>query len=239
MKLSIENLHATIDGTPILKGLNLEVRAGEIHAIMGPNGAGKSTLVQVLAGHPAYTITEGKILLDGQDITTLEPEERAKLGLFVAFQTPPEIPGVSLVHFLHLMTNSVRKLPLSEELFLPLLDKKMNLLKIEPRFKERHLNDGFSGGEKKRSEILQMALLDPKVALLDEIDSGLDVDAMRIIAEGINQLMTPQKSLILVTHYQRFLDLVRPQYVHVLVDGKIAQSGGSELALQLEAEGYG
>ncbi len=239
MNLVIENLHVAIEGKPILKGLNLTVQAGEIHAIMGPNGAGKSTLAKVLAGHPDYRVTEGRVILDGEDLAALEPEQRAQLGLFIGFQTPPEIPGVTVAHFLHQAFNGVRKIPLSEDHFAPILEEKMRLVQMDPRFKERFLNDGFSGGEKKRNEILQMALLDPKVALLDEIDSGLDVDAMRLVAQAIHQLRTPQKALILITHYQRFLDLVKPHFVHVLGDGRIVQSGTAQLALELEAKGYG
>lgn len=240
--LEIQNLSAAIDDRPILKGLNLTVNPGEIHAIMGPNGAGKSTLAKVIAGHPSYTITEGKVMLNGENILELPPEVRAHKGLFMSFQYPVEIPGVSNLEFLRAAYNAQRKargekeLPLAE--FETLLDKQMALMEVRPEFKERNLNEGFSGGEKKRNEILQMALLNPQVAILDETDSGLDIDAMRIVARGIKKLLTPERGLILITHYQRLLDYITPTYVHVMVDGRLVQSGGAKLALELEKRGY-
>lgn len=240
--LVIKNLHATIDSQPILKGLNLEVNPGEIHAIMGPNGAGKSTLAKILAGHPVYEVTEGEILFEGQNLLDLDPEERSHKGIFMSFQYPPEIPGVSTAQFLHMAHNAQKKShgekPLSEQEFLKLLEEKMSWVKMRSEFKERNVNEGFSGGEKKRNEILQMAILEPKVAILDETDSGLDIDAMRIVADGVNRLMDGKRSLIVITHYQRLLDYIKPDFVHVLVDGKIAQSGNAELALVLEEQGY-
>jgi len=240
--IKIINLHASVEGKPILKGLNLTVKPGEIHAIMGPNGAGKSTLAKVLAGHPAYEVTQGQVIFNDQEILELDPEERAHLGLFMSFQYPVEIAGVSNVQFLHTALNANRKArnesPLSLEEFETLLAEKMKLMEIKPEFKERNLNEGFSGGEKKRNEILQMAVLGPKFAILDETDSGLDIDAMRIVANGVNQLMTPETEIILITHYQRLLDYIKPNFVHVMLDGKIVQSGGPELALELESKGY-
>lgn len=240
--LEIKNLHAATDGKSILKGLNLTIHPGEIHAIMGPNGAGKSTLAKVIAGHPSYEVTEGEILFNGQNIVEMEPEERAHLGLFMSFQYPVEIPGVSNVQFLRTAYNANRKArgqeELSKEEFEAHLKEKMAAIEIKPHFTERNVNEGFSGGEKKRNEILQMALLEPKLAILDETDSGLDIDAMRIVARGVNKLMNPDVGLILITHYQRLLDYIKPQFVHVMVDGRIAQSGGPELALELEKKGY-
>ncbi len=231
--LEIKNLHASVDETPILSGLNLSVKPGEIHAIMGPNGAGKSTLAKILAGHPAYEVTSGEIYFEGQEVLELEPEERAQLGLFMSFQYPPEISGVSNRQFLE---HALKHLPAEE--FEKRLQAKLELVKMDPSFLKRSVNEGFSGGEKKRNEILQMALLEPKLAILDETDSGLDIDAMRVIAEGVNRLMSKERALILITHYQRLLDYIQPHYVHVLAGGKIVQSGGAELAHQLEAEGY-
>lgn len=240
--IEIINLHANVDGKSILKGVNLTVKPGEIHAIMGPNGAGKSTLAKILAGHPAYEVTQGEVIFNGQNILELDPEERAHLGLFMSFQYPVEIPGVSNMQFLHTALNANRKAknqePMSLEDFEKLLDEKMKLMEIRPEFKERSLNEGFSGGEKKRNEILQMAILAPKLAILDETDSGLDIDALRIVASGVNQLMTPETEIILITHYQRLLDYIKPTFVHVMIDGKIVQSGGPELALELENKGY-
>ncbi|MBA3721064.1 MAG: Fe-S cluster assembly ATPase SufC [Parachlamydiaceae bacterium] len=240
--LEIKNLHASVDGTPILKGVNLKVAAGQIHAIMGPNGAGKSTLAKILAGHPAYEITEGEIWFKGQNILDLEPEERAHQGLFMSFQYPVEIPGVSNSQFLRIAYNAKQKAnnqtEISESDFEKLLDKKMKLMEIRPEFKTRNVNENFSGGEKKRNEILQMAVLDPSLAILDETDSGLDIDAMRIVAGGVNKIMHPKMGLLLITHYQRLLDYIKPHFVHVMLDGKIVQSGGPELALELEDKGY-
>lgn len=240
--LTIQDLTATVDGTPILKGINLEVKAGEIHAIMGPNGAGKSTLAKVLAGHPAYEVTRGEVWFKGQNLLELEPEERAHLGLFMSFQYPVEIPGVSNVQFLQMAFNAKRKANGQSELtdaeFMQLFEKKMNLMEIKSEFRNRNVNENFSGGEKKRNEILQMAVLNPELALLDETDSGLDIDAMRIVAHGVNQLMNPEMGLLLITHYQRLLDYIRPHFVHVMLDGKIVRSGGPELALELENKGY-
>lgn len=240
--IEIKNLHASVEGKPILKGVTLTVRPGQIHAIMGPNGAGKSTLAKVLAGHPSYEITEGEVLFNGKNLLEMEPEERAHAGLFMSFQYPVEIPGVSNIQFLRASYNANRlangQPELSLEDFEKLLDKKMKLIEVKSEFKERNLNEGFSGGEKKRNEILQMAVLEPKLAILDETDSGLDIDAMRVVAAGVNHIMNPNMGLILITHYQRLLDYIVPQFVHVLIDGKIVQSGGAEQALELESKGY-
>lgn len=240
--LKLKNLHVCAEGKSILKGLTLEVKPGEIHAIMGPNGAGKSTLAKILSGHPAYEVTEGEMRFLGHDLLEMAPEERARLGLFMSFQYPPEIPGVSNAQFLQFSLNAVRKArgqtPLSEEGFMHLLEEKMQLVEMRKEFIERAVNEGFSGGEKKRNEILQMAVLEPALAILDETDSGLDIDAMRIVATGVNRLMNPTRALILITHYQRLLDYIRPDFVHVLVDGKIVQSGDASLALELESKGY-
>lgn len=240
--LEIKDLHVATEGKEILKGFNLKVQKGEVHAIMGPNGAGKSTLAKVLAGHPKYEITKGEVFFLGQNILEMEPEERAHLGLFMSFQYPIEIPGVSNVQFLKLAYNANRKAnqepELSSEDFEILLKEKMAMMEIRPEFLERNLNEGFSGGEKKRNEILQMAVLNPKLAILDETDSGLDIDAMRIVAKGVNQIMSPEMGLILITHYQRLLDYIKPDFVHVMLDGKIALSGTADLALQLEEKGY-
>lgn len=240
--LNIKDLEVSIDGKSILKGFSLKVCAGEIHAIMGPNGAGKSTLAKVLAGHPDYEVTAGEIWLDGHNLLELAPEERAHLGLFMSFQYPLEIAGLTNFQFLHASYNALRKSKgessLLEGEFNKILDEKMALVDIKESFKTRNLNEGFSGGEKKRNEILQMAVLDPQIAILDETDSGLDIDAMRIVAEGVNKLQGKDKALILITHYQRLLDYIRPHFVHVVIDGKIVLSGGPELALQLEEKGY-
>lgn len=240
--IEIKNLHAMIDGKCILNGIDLTVYKGEVHAIMGPNGAGKSTLAKVLAGHPSYEITEGEVWFKGQNILELDPEERAQLGLFMSFQYPPEIPGVSNTQFLRHAYNAQKKAQgreeLSESAFDALLEEKMKMVEMKTEFSHRSVNEGFSGGEKKRNEILQMAILDPDFSILDETDSGLDIDAMRIVAKGVNSLMTPEKGLVLITHYQRLLDYIQPHFVHVLLDGKIIQSGDSSLALQLEATGY-
>ena len=241
--LSIKDLKASIeDGTQILKGINLEVKAGEVHAIMGPNGSGKSTLSKVIAGHPAYHVDGGSVTLDGKDLFQMEINERANSGLFISTQYPTEIPGVNNVEFLKMALNSKRVFlgqpEIDEAEFKKLIDEKMALLEMDERYRDRGVNEGYSGGEKKRNEILQMAILDPKVSLLDETDSGLDIDALRIVAGGINHIMCPDKAVILVTHYQRLLDYIKPDFVHVLRHGKIILSGGPELALELEEKGY-
>lgn len=240
--LSVRDLTANVDGTPILKGVNLEVRSGEIHAIMGPNGSGKSTFSKVLAGHPAYEVTGGEIIFQGQNLLELEPEERARSGVFLAFQYPLEIPGVSNLDFLRVAYNSRLKAQGLEEIdafdFDDLIEEKLEVVKMNAAFLNRSLNEGFSGGEKKRNEILQMALLEPKLAILDETDSGLDIDALRIVANGVNQLANPENSTILITHYQRLLDYIVPDFVHVMANGRILTSGGKELALELESRGY-
>lgn len=240
--LKIQNLHASIDDKEILKGLNLEVKPGEIHAIMGPNGAGKSTLSSVLVGHPAYEVTEGIIEFEGQNILELEPEERAHLGMFLSFQYPVEIPGVSMVNFMRASLNEIRKArgqePISASDFLKLMKEKRALVELDNKLASRSVNEGFSGGEKKRNEIFQMAMLEPKLAILDETDSGLDIDALRIVAGGVNALRSPERSTIVITHYQRLLDYIKPDFVHVLHDGRIVRSGGAELALELEEKGY-
>ena len=240
--LSVRNLAANVDGTPILKGVNIDVRSGEIHAIMGPNGSGKSTFSKVLAGHPAYQVTGGEVIFQGQNLLELEPEERARSGVFLAFQYPLEIPGVSNLDFLRVAYNSRRKAQGLEEIdafdFDDLIEEKLDVVKMNPSFLSRSLNEGFSGGEKKRNEILQMALLEPKLGILDETDSGLDIDALRIVANGVNQLATPENSTILITHYQRLLDYILPDFVHVMAQGRIITSGGKELALELESRGY-
>lgn len=240
--IDIKDLEAQIESKKILKGLNLTVKPGEIHAIMGPNGAGKSTLAKVLSGHPTYEVTSGDILFNGKSILELEPAERAHAGIFMSFQYPIEIPGVSNLEFLRAALNSKRKSQGKPEMALPefekLLDEKMKNIEVKSEFKERNLNEGFSGGEKKRNEILQMAVLEPTLAILDETDSGLDIDAMRIVARGVLQLMNKDMGLILITHYQRLLEYIKPNFVHVMLDGKIVQSGGPELALALEEKGY-
>lgn len=240
--LSVRNLTANVDGTPILKGVNLEVRSGEIHAIMGPNGSGKSTFSKVLAGHPAYEVTGGEVIFQGQNLLELEPEERARSGVFLAFQYPLEIPGVSNLDFLRVAYNSRQKARGLEEIdafdFDDLIEEKLDVVKMNSSFLNRSLNEGFSGGEKKRNEILQMALLEPKLGILDETDSGLDIDALRIVANGVNQLASPENATILITHYQRLLDYIVPDFVHVMANGRILTSGGKELALELESRGY-
>jgi Fe-S cluster assembly ATP-binding protein len=240
--LSVRNLTANVEGQEILKGLNLEVKAGEIHAIMGQNGSGKSTFSKLLAGHPAYEVTGGEITFLGQNLLELEPEERALAGIFLAFQYPLEIPGVSNLDFLRVAYNSRRKHQGLEEIdtfdFEDLIEEKLEIVKMNPSFLERSLNEGFSGGEKKRNEILQMALLEPKLAILDETDSGLDIDALKIVANGVNQLATPDNAMILITHYQRMLNYIEPDYVHVMAGGRILKTGGKELALELESRGY-
>ncbi len=240
--LEIRNLHAVIDGREILKGLNLTVKAGEIHAIMGPNGSGKSTLAKVLAGHPSYEVTEGEVIYQGRNLLDLEPDERAREGVFLAFQYPIEIPGVSNANFLRMAYNEKAKHDGREELdpleFDDLLKEKMKIVEMDSSFINRSVNEGFSGGEKKRNEILQMAVLDPKLAVLDETDSGLDIDALRVVAGGVNQLATKDNAIILVTHYQRLLNYIEPHFVHVLYNGRIVKSGGKELAQELESKGY-
>ncbi len=240
--LIIKNLHVSVEGNVILKGIDLEIKKGEIHVIMGPNGAGKSTLAKVLAGDPSYEIISGEVILEEQNILDLEPEERVHGGLFVGFQYPVEIPGITNLQFLHAAYNAKRKsreeAPIAEDAFRELLTEKLDLLEMKPEFMERSLNEGFSGGEKKRNEILQMAVLDPLMAVLDETDSGLDIDAMRIVACGVKRLFSPEKGLLLITHYQRLLDYIRPHVVHVMMDGQIVKSGGAELAQELEEKGY-
>jgi len=240
--LEIRGLAAGAGEAEILRGIDLTVRAGEVHAIMGPNGSGKSTLAQVIAGHPAYSVTGGTITLDGRDLLDLEPEERAQAGVFLAFQYPVEIPGVTNAYFLRAAYNALRKARGEEELdpidFLDLLESRLKLVGWGPEIMQRAVNSGFSGGEKKRNEILQMAVLEPRLAVLDETDSGLDIDALRIVADGVNALRAPDRATIVVTHYQRLLNFIIPDFVHVLVDGQIVKSGGKELALELEARGY-
>ena len=238
----IRNLHARIENHEILKGLSLTVNAGEIHSIMGPNGSGKSTLAQVLARRENYVVTEGQVLLDGKDLLAMKPEDAACEGVFMAFQYPIEIAGISNVYFLRAALNAIRKYHGQKELdamdFIPFYKEKMKLLEVDESFMTRSVNEGFSGGEKKRNEILQMALLEPKLAILDETDSGLDIDAMRIVANGVNAMRSPDRAIIVITHYQRLLDYIVPDFVHVLVDGRIVKSGGKELALTLEEQGY-
>lgn len=240
--LSVHNLTANVEGTPILKGLNLEMKAGEIHAIMGPNGSGKSTFSKILAGHPDYEVTDGEILFYGQSILKMEPEQRARSGIFLAFQYPLEIPGVSNLDFLRVAYNSKQKYNGQPELdnfdFEDLVHEKLDVVKMDASFLDRSVNEGFSGGEKKRNEILQMALLEPKLAILDETDSGLDIDALKIVANGVNQLASKENTLLVITHYQRLLDYIIPDFVHVMEAGRIITSGGKELALELEARGY-
>ena len=240
--LDIHNLHVRVAGKPILQGIDLSVNAGEVHAIMGPNGSGKSTLARALSGHPDYQVTEGEVSYEGRDLLAMDPEERAREGVFMAFQYPVEIPGVNNAYFLKAALNAIRKHRGQEELdaieFMALMREKATLLEIDPSMLSRSVNEGFSGGEKKRNEILQMAVLEPKLAVLDETDSGLDIDALRIVAGGVNQLHTPENAVILVTHYQRLLDYIVPQFVHVLANGRIAKEGGKELALELEQKGY-
>ena len=240
--LEIKDLHAAIDGNEILKGINLTIKKGEVHAIMGPNGSGKSTLAKVLAGHPAYEVTKGEVLFEGKNLLELAPDERAREGIFLAFQYPIEVPGVSNAQFLRLAYNEKRKHLGEEELdpleFKDLLKERAAIVEMDASFMTRAVNEGFSGGEKKRNEILQMAVLEPKLAVLDETDSGLDIDALRIVAGGINKLQNSENAIILVTHYQRLLNYIVPDFVHVLASGHIVREGGKELALELEEKGY-
>ncbi|MGI8638474.1 MAG: Fe-S cluster assembly ATPase SufC [Pyrinomonadaceae bacterium] len=242
MLLEIKDLHAGIEGREILKGLNLQINKGEVHAIMGPNGSGKSTLAKVLAGHPTYEVLSGEVIYEGKNLLDLDPDERARAGVFMAFQYPIEIPGVSNSQFLRLAYNEKMKHLGEEELdpleFNDLLKERAKIVEMDSSFFKRSVNEGFSGGEKKRNEILQMAVLQPKLAVLDETDSGLDIDALRIVAEGVNKLRNADKAIILVTHYQRLLNYIEPDFVHVLADGKIVKEGGKELALELEEKGY-
>jgi len=241
MSLVIKDLHATLeDGTEILKGVSLEVPAGEVHAIMGPNGSGKSTLSKVIAGHEGYVVTSGSVTLDGEDIFEMSIDERSRAGVFLAFQYPSEVPGVSNANFIRAALQS--RLPKGEELdavaYYKNLYSKMDLLEMDRKFTARSVNEGFSGGEKKRNEILQMLMLEPKICILDETDSGLDIDALKIVAKGVNAMRSPDRGMLLITHYQRLLDYIKPDHVHVMSAGKIVRSGGPELALELEAEGY-
>jgi Fe-S cluster assembly ATP-binding protein len=240
--LDIRDLHAGVAGKEILNGISLTINSGEIHAIMGPNGSGKSTLAQVLAGHPAFEITGGQVVFEGQDLLDMQPEERAQAGLFLAFQYPVEIPGVTNAYFLRAAYNELRKVRGQEELdsmdFLDLLEQKLKVVDWEPEIMHRAVNHGFSGGEKKRNEILQLAVLEPKLAILDETDSGLDIDALRTVAQGVNNLRRPDNAFIVITHYQRLLNYIVPDYVHVLSQGRVVMSGGKDLALELEAKGY-
>ena len=240
--LKINNLHASINGKEILKGINLTVNPGEVHAIMGPNGSGKSTLSAVLTGNPAYEVTSGSVEFCGKDLLSLSPEDRAHEGLFLSFQYPVEIPGVSMVNFMHAAINEQRKYrgeePMSATEFLKLMREKRAIVELDNKLASRSVNEGFSGGEKKRNEIFQMAMLEPKLSILDETDSGLDIDALRIVAEGVNKLKTDNNAIIVITHYQRLLDYIAPNFVHVLYKGRIVKSGGPELALELEEKGY-
>jgi len=241
--LVIKDLQVEVEGKPILKGVNLAVSRGEIHALMGPNGSGKSTLAYTLMGHPKYEVTGGEVLLFGENILELAPDERAQRGLFLAFQYPTAIPGVNVANFLRMSINSIRKAqgndkPISPAEFRKLLREKMAILRMDDSFTKRYLNDGFSGGEKKRAEILQMAMLNPSIAVLDETDSGLDIDALKIVADGVNAQLGPNLGVLLITHYQRILNYIKPHFVHIMLDGKVAVSGGPELALELEEQGY-
>jgi Fe-S cluster assembly ATP-binding protein len=243
-QLEIRNLHVSIEGKDILKGVSLTVKQGEIHAIMGPNGTGKSTLAYTLMGHPHYTVTQGEVAFKGQNVLELEPDERSRLGMFLAFQYPVAIPGVTVANFLRTAINARRRaenpddkgMPIPE--FRKLLKEKMAMLKMDQNFAGRYLNDGFSGGEKKRAEILQLATLKPEIAILDETDSGLDIDALRVVAEGVNALSGPELGALVITHYQRLLNYIKPHFVHIMLDGRIVESGGPDLALHLEEQGY-
>lgn len=242
--LTIRNLHASVNGSKILNGVNLEVPSGEIHALMGPNGTGKSTLAHVLMGHPAYEVTQGEIIFKGENIVTLAPNERSQMGIFLAFQYPVAVPGLSVANFLRTAINAKRKANDPEDKGIPvpefrkLLKEKMDLLDMQHEFAGRYLNDGFSGGEKKRAEILQLATLDPEIAILDETDSGLDIDALQIVASGVNALSGPNLGILVITHYQRVLNFIKPDFVHIMMNGRIVESGGAELAEHLEEHGY-
>lgn len=244
VELSIINLHVSIEGKEILKGVNLTVKPGEVHALMGPNGNGKSTLAYSIMGHPSYTVTEGEVCFEGKNLIELKPDERARLGLFLAFQYPVAIPGVSVANFMRTALNARRKAVNPEDKGIPIpefrkmLREKMEMLKMDPAFASRYINDGFSGGEKKRTEILQMAAIKPTIAILDETDSGLDIDALRIVADGVNALRGPDLGVLVITHYQRILNYIKPDFVHILMDGRIVETGGPELALSLEERGY-
>lgn len=243
-QLEIKNLHVSIEDKEILKGLDLTIEQGKVHAIMGPNGTGKSTLAYTLMGHPSYTVTEGEVIFKGQNVLELEPDERSRLGIFLAFQYPVSIPGVTVANFLRTAINARRRAVNPEDKGMPipefrkLLKDKMSMLKMDQTFAGRYLNEGFSGGEKKRAEILQMATLNPEIAILDETDSGLDIDALRIVSEGVNTLMNKDMGILVITHYQRLLNYIKPDYVHVMLGGRIVESGGPDLALQLEEKGY-
>ena len=243
-ELVIHNLHAGINGREILNGVNLTVKQGEVHALMGPNGTGKSTLAYVLMGHPSYEVTEGEVIFKGTNILELKPDERSRLGIFLAFQYPVAIPGVTVANFLRTALNSRRKIANSEDKGMPipefrrLLKEKMDLLKMDHAFAGRYLNEGFSGGEKKRAEILQMATLEPEIGILDETDSGLDIDALRIVSDGVNALRGENLGVLVITHYQRILNYIKPEFVHIMLDGRIVESGGADLALHLEEQGY-
>jgi Fe-S cluster assembly ATP-binding protein len=243
-QLEVKDLHVSIDGKEILKGLDLTVKQGEIHAIMGPNGAGKSTLAYALMGHPNYAATAGEVNFKGQNVLELSPDERSRLGIFLAFQYPVSIPGVTVANFLRTAINARRRAENPEDKGMPIpefrkmLKEKMEMLKMDPAFAGRYLNEGFSGGEKKRAEILQMATLQPEIAILDETDSGLDIDALRIVADGVNHLAGPELGVLVITHYQRLLNYIKPHFVHVMIDGRIVESGGPDLALHLEEQGY-
>src|SRR5688572_29991042 len=240
--LEIKNLHAKVNDNEILHGIDLTVKAGEVHAIMGPNGSGKSTLAHVLAGRPGFEVTNGEVVYEGKDLLSMAPEERAREGVFLAFQYPVEIPGVGNTYFLRAALNAVKKHRGEQELdaadFLPYVKEKARLVKLDPALMSRAVNEGFSGGEKKRNEIFQMAVLEPKLAIMDETDSGLDIDALRIVADGVNALRSPDRAFVIITHYQRLLNYIEPDFVHVLLDGRIVRSGGKELALELEEKGY-
>ncbi len=238
MILEVKDLHVNVEGKEILKGLNLSVELGKVNALMGPNGSGKSTLANTLMGHPKYEVTSGKILLDGEDITEMEPDERAKKGLFLSFQYPFEIPGVTVTNFLMSALENVKGEKPSMLEFKRLLEEKMDLLKVDRKFLTRYINEGFSGGEKKKSEILQLAVLDPKVAILDETDSGLDIDALRIVSDGVNKFMNEGKCVLMITHYKRILEYINPDKVFIMMDGKVVKEGGRELADSLEEKGY-